>query len=607
MKRNQHSSRRTTLCLEPLEDRSLLSAGAMDTTFGSGGIVTTAVGYNDAAMALAIYPNAGTANDGKIVAAGEASTKNGNPDFAVVRYNPNGTPDTSFNGSGKVTTAFGNKTLESAADVAIQPDGKVVAAGWTFINNSYDFALVRYNLNGSLDISFDADGKVSTNFAGSNRSVSHDQAKSTAIQTDGKIVLAGWSNDDIGLARYNANGSLDTSFDGDGKVLTPFSAVSGSSGTVVHDMALSPVDGKIVVVGATRLAGTLRYDVLVVRYNTNGSLDTTLGGTGIVTLPMINNDGQESGKTVAIQADGKIVLAWTTKPAPAPNDIALVRYNTDGSLDSTFGSNGIAVTNLPTTDESVGAVAIQPDGKIVVAGSQSGPWLAARYQTNGTLDVTFGTNGIATTPTPISNPARAVAIQADGKIVLAGLVNATQHFALVRFTGDAPSPLMAAALPASVAPNAAPITLTSAQSLLVQALARWQSAGVDVSSLHGIDVRIGNLPGATLGQASGNTVWLDDNAAGWGWFVDPTPGDDSEFTTPGDQGEQNRMDLLTVLEHELGHLLGFDHEQAGVMEDTLAAGTRQSSSAGTVSDWSELDWFFAAQETDSVGIKKRNR
>jgi hypothetical protein len=103
-------------------------------------------------------------------------------------------------------------------------------------------------------------------------------------------------------------------------------------------------------------------------------------------------------------------------------------------------------------------------------------------------------------------------------------------------------------------------------------VARWQAAG---AAAGGVDVRVADLGGATLGLAVGRTIWLDDDAAGWGWFVDPTPGDDSEFTTPGDQGEQRRIDLLTVLEHELGHLLGREHGD-GVMAETLSAGERRA-------------------------------
>jgi hypothetical protein len=142
-------------------------------------------------------------------------------------------------------------------------------------------------------------------------------------------------------------------------------------------------------------------------------------------------------------------------------------------------------------------------------------------------------------------------------------------FALV----DPPASLTAAG---PVADKFSTQTLTQAavQPILAEAFARWAGAGIDVSALSGIDVRIADLGGTTLSLASGTTIWLDDNAAGWGWFVDPTPADDSEFGTPGDQGEQGRIDLLTVLGHELGHLLGYPDAHSGLMGDTLAAGVR---------------------------------
>lgn len=140
--------------------------------------------------------------------------------------------------------------------------------------------------------------------------------------------------------------------------------------------------------------------------------------------------------------------------------------------------------------------------------------------------------------------------------------------------------------------TATPLTLSQIQPLIHEAIGRWLAVGRDTSVLHGIDIRIANLPGATLGTASGNTIYLDDNAAGHGWFVDPTPGDDSEFTTPGNQGEQRRMDLLTVLTHEFGHLLGYEHSTSGVMQDTLATGTRRMPS-----DAATVDQFFAAGQS----------
>lgn len=138
----------------------------------------------------------------------------------------------------------------------------------------------------------------------------------------------------------------------------------------------------------------------------------------------------------------------------------------------------------------------------------------------------------------------------------------------------APSPLLAAALPSNSVEQS--LTPTDYQPLVAEALRRWDAAGVDTSALVGLNIQVANLSGSTLGLASGNTIWFDDNAAGWGWFIDATPDDDFEFTTPGNQGEMNRMDLLTVVMHELGHVLGHNHADDGVMAETLAAGVRQT-------------------------------
>ena len=143
----------------------------------------------------------------------------------------------------------------------------------------------------------------------------------------------------------------------------------------------------------------------------------------------------------------------------------------------------------------------------------------------------------------------------------------------------------------------AALSMQQVDALLPEALHRWQAAGIDTPALHGIDIHIANLGDMTLGLAAGNTIWLDDNAAGWGWFADSTPSDDSEFLTPGNQGEQNRMDLLTVLEHEVGHLLGYEHQSTGVMIDTLPAGTRRTPE-GTLTS-SPIGFWFSG-----VGKKK---
>jgi len=146
------------------------------------------------------------------------------------------------------------------------------------------------------------------------------------------------------------------------------------------------------------------------------------------------------------------------------------------------------------------------------------------------------------------------------------------RFAKIPVTG--PAAALTAAGAGTDNPTTDMLTSTAVQPILAEAFARWAAAGVDVSAPNGIAVRIAHFGGTTLGLASGHTIWLDDNAAGWGWFVDRTPRQDSEFTTPGNQGEQNRMDLLTVLEHEIGHLLGNAHEDGGVMAETLTPGKR---------------------------------
>jgi hypothetical protein len=149
------------------------------------------------------------------------------------------------------------------------------------------------------------------------------------------------------------------------------------------------------------------------------------------------------------------------------------------------------------------------------------------------------------------------------------------------------------------------------QPLLAAARARWQAAGIDPSALNGITVRIADLGGLTLGKAAGGVIWLDDNAAGWGWFVDPTPRNDSAFTRPGNQGEQRRVDPLTVLKHEIGHLLGRGHEVAGVMQDTLTAGTRRSvradAAAGSGALSAALMGFESDEGAPSIGPRHFGR
>ncbi len=371
-------------------------------------------------------------SDGKILVVGYSNTPYGNA-IALVRYNTDGNLDNSFGTNGKVAIPFGSSSAIGNA-VAIQSDGKIVVAGDTF----HAFALARYNSNGSLDTTFDTDGLVSTPFGSS-----EDYGQAIAIQSDGKIVVAGKTGVGIGsvfaLARYNSNGSLDTTFDTDGKVTTHI----GIGYNIANAVAIQS-DGKIVAAGDAYNGTISPADFALARYNTNGSLDTTFGTDGKVTT---NIFGYDYCHAVAIQSDGKIVLAGHSD---SPNNVgaafSLARYNTNGSLDTTFGTDGKVTTSIGSISSVGNAVAIQHGGKIVVVGtsydSSNSDFALARYNINGSLDTTFGTDGLVTTPFGSGDVrGNAVAIQSDNKIVVAGEYNLNDgyyDFALARYEAEPP-------------------------------------------------------------------------------------------------------------------------------------------------------------------------
>jgi uncharacterized delta-60 repeat protein len=344
---------------------------------------------------------------------------------------PPGDLDPSFDGDGKVLTDFVSG-FDQARGIAIQPDGKIVAAGLAPAPGNDNFGLARYNPNGSLDPSFDGDGRVTTDFAGG-----FDQANAVAIQADGKILAAGAaavSGSDLAVARYNADGSLDLSFDGDGMLTTDY----GFGSSVAQDLAIQS-DGKIVAAGFGAATG---YDFFLTRYNTNGSPDTTFDGDGKVTFPGLGSNDNRAN-SVVIQGDGKIVAAGCTSCFSSASDFALVRYNSNGSLDASFDGEGNAKTDFAAGDDQAYALAILGDGRLVTAGgatvSGGVDFALARYQTDGSLDTAFDGDGKATTDfAGSSDQAYALSIQIDGKIVAAGraLVSGTFDVALARHKAD---------------------------------------------------------------------------------------------------------------------------------------------------------------------------
>jgi uncharacterized delta-60 repeat protein len=407
--------------------------GSLDLTFDGDGKVTTAIGAGlDDARSVTVQ------SDGKILVAGYSN--NGTKfDFALVRYNTNGLLDMTFGGGdGIVTTSIG-AVDDAAFEVVVQNDGKIVIGGYSYTGTDFDFALVRYNIDGSLDMTFGGgDGIVTTDIGAS------DNGRSLVLQSDGKIILAGYTgngvDDDFAIARYNTDGSLDMmNFGGgDGIVITPI----GPGIDNIRGVALQ-TDGKIVVAGFS--SNGADEDFALARYNMDGSLDVVNfgGGDGIVTTPV--GTSHDAGNAVALQSDGKIVIAGRSIIGTV-NQFAVVRYNTDGSLDmlNFGGGDGIVTTTIGTIDDNARAVALQSDGKIVAAGFSSNgtdrDFALARYNTDGTLDATFDGDGKVITDFSATEDI-GLSLKLSGlRIYVAGYSN--NDFAVAAYLNDAfPLPL----------------------------------------------------------------------------------------------------------------------------------------------------------------------
>lgn len=433
--------------------------GSLDLSFGNGGIVLTPVTSFSETGAIQVQP------DGRIVFAGTLRRSSGSTDFILIRYESSGALDASFGSGGMVRTDFYDGD-DAGRAVVLLTDANILAAGSAEKDHQIDFAAARYDPNGILDTSYGTHGKVTVGFFGPGSEL----LSAVAVDSEGSILAAGSDTDGPLLARFLPNGGLDPTFgqggisstwmDGeagvsgmaqtsDGKIVVvgntyngPFLArydtggsldpTFGSQGIVqMHDTGIELVamaigsDGRIAVAGTAHVPD---YAFVASRFKSDGSADTSFGNGGSVTTTIVPGTSQWP-YGVAVQADGKIVLVgYEGDYGGAGDEIALIRYNTDGTLDMGFGSGGIALTNPTTGEEVAQTVAIQNDGKIVVGGSISGPdypyptdFLLARYLSDGTLDLAFGTGGITTTDFDgRQDNAYALAIHADGKIVLAG-------------------------------------------------------------------------------------------------------------------------------------------------------------------------------------------
>ena len=348
--------------------------GSLDTSFGTGGKVTGIGTGADVGNSVTVQA------DGKIIVGGYAVI-GGTFDFALARYNADGSLDTSFGTGGIVTTDIGANT-DQAWSVTVQADGKIVVGGNALIGGTSDLALVRYNANGTLDTSFGAGGIVTTAI-----DTGTDVAYSVTVQSDGRIVVGGYAliggTDDFALVRYNADGSLDTSFGTGGIVTTDI----GTDADVGYSVAVQ-ADGKIVIGGAAVIDSNAVF--AVVRYDADGSLDLSFGTSGKVTTAIGMSNGNRA--SVTVQSDGRIVVGGSAFIS-TNYDFALVRYNADGSLDTSFGTGGIVTTDIGTNTDVGYGVTVQADGKIVVGGfakiGSTNDFALVRYNADGTLDTTF--------------------------------------------------------------------------------------------------------------------------------------------------------------------------------------------------------------------------
>jgi uncharacterized delta-60 repeat protein len=387
-----------------LSEVSFSAPGDLDGTFNESGLGFGFFIYDgsnmDEGRGVAIQ------EDGKIVIVGKTEASNV-PDVLVLRLNPDGTLDNTFGGDGIVTYDSGG--YDRGYGIAIQKDGKIVVVGYT-TKDTWDVLVLRYKSDGTLDNTFGDNGVV-TYDSGYN-----DVGYGIAIQEDGKIVVVGFTGGDVLVLRYNPDGTLDNTFGGDGVV-----TYDGGYKDVGNGIAIQE-DGKILVAGQ-RYNDTVS-DVLVLRYNPDGTLDNTFGGDGVVTY----GSGNEAvGYGIAIQGNGKIVVAgerynsaWTVE------DVLVLRYNLDGTRDNTFSGNGVAIYDSGNLESAYG-IAVQEDGKIVITGGSRNnsisDVLVLRLNTNGTLDKTLGENGIVNCHSYLEGDdcGFAVAIQGDGNIVIAGM------------------------------------------------------------------------------------------------------------------------------------------------------------------------------------------
>ena len=395
------------------------AAGALDPSFGNGGKTQTSFGMSVRPAAAVLQA------DGKIViATGFSNTSIATEALGLVRYNANGILDKSFGKNGSVKVAFTN-FINEPSSMALQADGKIVVAGTASSadGQTSEFAVARFNPNGSVDNSFGVGGKVTTNFVGVMLGGVLNPANAVVIQPDGKILVGGGASEcedclhRTALARYNADGSLDSTFGSGGKV--DLAAID-----TAYTLALLST-GEIVAVSAIGDA--------FAQFTAQGALES-----GITSGPIA---AFSHGGTFIFQSDGKPIQvnSGADNGNDEDSDVSVIRFNATGLVDITFNTPAFEFGTDVGTGNGGEAAALDASGKVIVGGYSGNPSLfgVARLNTDGSLDSTFGTSGRLTTRFRGTDQVLAVLVQTDGKIVAVGqtVVNATgiANLALARY------------------------------------------------------------------------------------------------------------------------------------------------------------------------------
>ncbi|MCF2490706.1 T9SS type A sorting domain-containing protein [Dyadobacter sp. CY347] len=494
----------TFLCLI---GRSNAQPGSLDMSFGQGGkIVTDINDVNNLACATLIQP------DGKVIVIGSSSSGSYQGYFSLVRYKTDGSIDQSFGVNGFVETHLNYDEAHAQAGL-LQPDGKIVVAGYAWSGGNYDFVIMRYTSAGKRDLTFGSGGLVLTDFAGKD-----DKVNSLAFLPNGNILAGGSTEEiyffemDAAFACYDQNGSLNTSFGTSGKAVCSISEsglFQSINGLVIQS------DGKILAGGYTEyhqlVNNTYTEAFLLIRLLPDGTMDPTFGNMGSVETLI---GAHSIGKSVAVDGGGKILLLGKASLTSGGNDeIALLRYNDDGVLDGNFGDNGMVITTFDNTNDVGNCLLVQPDQKIIAAGftalTDGSPlnFALVRYLANGTLDNSFGLNGKVTTDFYNDwDLGTSVAIQKNGKVIVGGYAKFGNDydFAVARYMND----------------DALPVKLEKflAEKEAESVYLRWQTSFEDNSDYFEIQRsdngkewhQIGSIPAISNSDSAINYVFVDN-------------------------------------------------------------------------------------------------